>query len=39
LAALLTFVRDAWGNAAGGVQLNDVAKMRTALHREAELTP
>jgi mono/diheme cytochrome c family protein len=39
IAALLTYVRNAWGNAAGGVQPGDVAKMRAALHREAQRSP
>jgi mono/diheme cytochrome c family protein len=39
IAALLTYVRNAWGNTAGGVQPDDVAKMRTALHREAQRSP
>jgi len=39
IAALLTYVRNAWGNAAGGVRPGDVAKMRTALHREAQRSP
>ena len=39
VAALLTYVRNAWGNAAPGVQPGDVGNMRAALHREAQRAP
>jgi mono/diheme cytochrome c family protein len=39
VAALLTYVRNAWGNAAPAVQPGDVGKMQTALHREAQQSP
>jgi len=36
IAAVLTYIRNAWGNAAPGVQAGDVGSMRTALHDEAQ---
>ncbi|MFZ2106655.1 MAG: cytochrome c [Roseiarcus sp.] len=39
VAALLTYIRNAWGNAALGVQPRDVGSMRAALHREAQRSP
>ena len=39
VAAVLTYVRNAWGNAASDVQPSDVGAMRSALHREAQRSP
>ena len=39
VAAVLTYVRNAWGNASPGVQPGDVGNMRAALHREAQRAP
>jgi mono/diheme cytochrome c family protein len=39
IAALLTYIRNAWGNAATGAQPGDVGNMRVALHREAQRSP
>jgi mono/diheme cytochrome c family protein len=39
VAALLTYIRNAWGNAAPGVQPSDVSNMRAALHRQAQRSP
>ena len=36
IGAVLTYIRNAWGNAAPGVQAGDVGSMRTALHDEAQ---
>jgi mono/diheme cytochrome c family protein len=39
VAALLTYIRNTWGNAAPGVQPTEVTSMRAALHREAQRSP
>lgn len=39
VAALLTYVRNTWGNAAPGVQPSDVGSMRATLHRQAQRSP
>jgi mono/diheme cytochrome c family protein len=36
VAAVLTYIRNAWGNAAPGVQASEVEKMRATLHRQAQ---
>jgi mono/diheme cytochrome c family protein len=36
IAAVLTYIRNAWGNTAPGVQASDVGNMRNALHGEAQ---
>ncbi|MBV8661528.1 MAG: cytochrome c [Hyphomicrobiales bacterium] len=36
VAAVLTYIRNAWGNAAPGVQSGDVGTMRGSLHAQAE---
>ncbi len=36
IAAVVTYIRNAWGNAAPGVQASDVGNMRDSLHREAQ---
>jgi mono/diheme cytochrome c family protein len=39
VAAVLTYIRNAWGNAAPGVQPGDVGGMRSTLHRQAQRSP
>jgi mono/diheme cytochrome c family protein len=39
VAAVLTYIRNAWGNAAPGVQPSDVSNMRATLHRQAQRSP
>ncbi|MBV8097334.1 MAG: cytochrome c [Acetobacteraceae bacterium] len=39
IADVITYIRNAWGNAAPAVSANDVGKMRQALHREAQQAP
>ena len=39
IAAVITYIRHAWGNTAPGVQPIDVGSMRQSLHREAERAP
>jgi mono/diheme cytochrome c family protein len=39
VAALLTYIRNAWGNAAPGVQPSGVSNMRATLHRQAQGSP
>ncbi len=39
VAAVLTYIRNAWGNAAPAVQGGDIGSMRAALHREAQRSP
>jgi mono/diheme cytochrome c family protein len=36
VAAVVTYIRNAWGNAAAPVTANEVASLRQALHREAQ---
>jgi mono/diheme cytochrome c family protein len=39
VAAVITYIRNAWGNSAPGVQAEDVRNMRASLHREAQRSP
>jgi mono/diheme cytochrome c family protein len=39
VAAVLTHIRNAWGNAAPGVQPSDVSSMRATVHREPQQSP
>ena len=39
VAAVVTYIRNAWGNAAPGVQPSDVGGMRSTLHRQAQRSP
>jgi mono/diheme cytochrome c family protein len=39
VAAVISYVRNAWGNAASRVSPNDVANFRQVLHHEAQRTP
>jgi mono/diheme cytochrome c family protein len=39
MAAVVTYIRNAWGNAALPVSASEVANMRQSLHREAQQTP
>jgi mono/diheme cytochrome c family protein len=39
VAAVLTYIRNAWGNAAPGVESGDVGSMRALLHRQAQQSP
>ena len=39
VAAVLTYIRNAWGNAAPGVQASEVGNMRATLHRQAQRSP
>jgi mono/diheme cytochrome c family protein len=39
VAAVLTYIRNSWGNAAPGVQPGDVGSMRTQLHWQAQRVP
>jgi mono/diheme cytochrome c family protein len=39
VAAVVTYIRNAWGNAAPHVSASEVANMRQSLHREAQQTP
>ena len=39
VAAVVTYIRNAWGNAAPGVQAGDVGNLRGSLHREAQQSP
>jgi len=36
VAAVITYIRNGWGNAASGVSASEVANMRQTLHREAQ---
>jgi mono/diheme cytochrome c family protein len=36
VAAVVTYIRNAWGNAASPVSIGDVSTMRQALHRQAQ---
>jgi mono/diheme cytochrome c family protein len=36
VAAVVTYIRNAWGNVAPAVSASGVANMRHALHREAQ---
>jgi mono/diheme cytochrome c family protein len=36
VAAVVTYIRNAWGNAAPAVSADEVANMRQTLHREAQ---
>jgi mono/diheme cytochrome c family protein len=38
VAAVVTYIRNTWGNAASAVSPSDVANMRPTLHREAQAT-
>ena len=39
IAAVLTYIRNSWGNAAAPVSAGDVSNMRQALHRAAQQAP
>ena len=39
VAAVLTYVRNSWGNAAPPVSASNVANMRQSLHRQAQQAP
>ena len=39
IAAAITYIRNAWGNAAPGVSPGEVSNMRQALHRDAQRAP
>jgi mono/diheme cytochrome c family protein len=39
VAAVITYIRNAWGNAAPGVVASDVSNMRGSLHRDAQRAP
>ena len=36
VAAVITYIRNAWGNAASSVSASEVANLRQTLHREAQ---
>jgi mono/diheme cytochrome c family protein len=36
VAAVVTYIRNAWGNAAPAVSASEVANIRQTLHREAQ---
>jgi mono/diheme cytochrome c family protein len=36
VAAVVTYIRNAWGNAASAVSTSEVANIRQTLHREAQ---
>ena len=39
IAAVITYIRNAWGNAAPPVSAGNVSSMRQALHRQAQESP
>ena len=39
VAAVVTYIRNSWGNAAPTVSASDVGNMRQALHRQAQQAP
>jgi mono/diheme cytochrome c family protein len=39
VAAVVTYIRNSWGNAAPAVSASDVSSMRQALHRQAQRAP
>ena len=39
IAAVVTYIRNAWGNAAPHVSAGEVSNMRQTLHRQAQQAP
>jgi mono/diheme cytochrome c family protein len=39
VAAVVTYIRNAWGNAAPAVSAGQVSNMRQTLHRQAQRAP